>query len=301
MPQMWRALWEIVSFVLLWSALNAVAGNPPLPNALGSKPLQIETPVLFTGSPAVVELPQSGFKSLYEKGDTGKACNAFTLVPYAGTLQDIRVTASGLGLVDFSVSNKNVPNEVTIADLPPDGVTVTFCVHGDLIREPGSSAQGRLIAFAAGYKPATVNVKLDRPSLAPWVKALQWFAAILLPALLAAIFGIGSAWGTLRLSQRREQTTAFRKFKDDRWDDLGDFFHTHLRNILQECHGEQEFANRLRLELQSRGYWTSIPWKERDRIERFIRKQESSRMRSVLAILFWEWKSDLSELKHDSQ
>jgi len=192
--------------------------------------------------------------------------------------------------------NKNAPNQITISDLPPDGVTVNFCVHQNLIQQPGSSVQGKLIAFAAGYKPTTATVKVDRPSLAPWIRALQWFVAILVPAALVGIFGAGSAWLTSSLTQRREQKTAFRKFKDDRWDDLADFFHTYLRNVLREYDDEQQFAKRIHLELLNRGYWASIPWKERDRIERFIRKQEASRMRSVLAALFLEWENDLLEL-----
>jgi hypothetical protein len=128
------------------------------------------------------------------------------------------------------------------------------------------------------------------------MSALQWFAAILLPAALAGIFGAGSAWVTSSLTQRRDQRTTFRKFKDDRWDDLGVFFQTHIRNVLGECKNELELAERLRLELQTRGYWTSIPWKERDQIEQFIKRKKASRMRSVLAILFWEWEKDLSEL-----
>jgi hypothetical protein len=286
----------LVSLLFLWPPLNAVAQYPPSLNPLTSKSPQIEIPVLFTGLPAVVELPQSSLKSLFAKGDARSKCTTFTLVPYAGTLQEVRVTASGLGLVDFSRSDKNVPNQVTLGDLHPEGQTVNFCVHGELIREPASSVQGKLIAFAPGYKPATVNFKVERPTLAPWIKALQWFIAILLPVVLAGTFGAASAWVTSFIAQRREQKTVFRKFKDEKWNDLGVFFHTYLINVLREYQSEEEFAERLRLELQSRGYWTSIPWRERDRIERFIKQKKAARMRKVLVVLFREWEKDLSEL-----
>ena len=101
-------------------------------------------------------------------------------MPYAGTLQNVGVTASGLGSVDFFPSNKNVPNQVTLEDLHPEGATVNFCVHGELIREPASSVQGKLIAFAPGYKPTAFSVKVDRPALTPWIKALEWFFADLI-------------------------------------------------------------------------------------------------------------------------
>ena len=296
MSWIWRALCNLALLLVLYSSLSAAAKNIPTLDPLTFKPSQVETPVLFTGLPAVLELPQNTFRSLFAKIDAGTKCDSFTLVPYIGPLHAVRVTASGLGLVDFSISNNSVPNQITISDLPTDGVTVKFCVHGDLIRQPASSVQGKLIAVAPGYKPTTSNVKLGRPSLAPWMSALQWFAAILLPAALAGIFGAGSAWVTSSLTQRRDQRTTFRKFKDDRWDDLGVFFQTHIRNVLGECKNELELAERLRLELQTRGYWTSIPWKERDQIEQFIKRKKASRMRSVLAILFWEWEKDLSEL-----
>src|ERR1017187_522679 len=298
MRQVWRVLsFDLASLLLLGFSLYAADENPSSPDPLAARTAQLDTPLVFAGLPAVVEFPRGTLQSLFAEVDAGKQCNTFTLVPYAGTLQAVRVTSSGLGSVDFSVSSKNVRNQITIDRLNPEGVSVDFCVHGDLIRQPASYLQGKVIAFAAGYRPAIADVKLDRPNLAPWVSALQWFVAILVPALLAGAFGAGSAWVTSGLVQRREQKTAFRKFKDDKWDDLTDFFHTYLRNVRQACENEQEFSKRLRSELQSRGYWTSIPWKERDQIERFIKQQELSRMRSVLTVLFLEWEMDLSELR----
>lgn len=282
--------------LLVFSTSLNVAENCESAVLPPTKPPQVETPVLFTAFPAVIRLPEGAFTSLFANADVGTKCGALTLVPYGGTLQAVRVTTSGLGAVDFSISNENVANQITVSELRPEGISVNFCVHGDLVRQPASSVQGKLIVFAAGYKPATANVKIERPSLAPWVTALQWFFAILLPAILASIFGVGGTWLTSALVQRRDQKTTFRKLKDEKWDDLGDFFQTYLRNVVHEYHDEHEFAKRLRSELQIRGYWTSIPWKERDRIERFIRQQKTLRMRSTLAALFSEWEKDISRL-----
>ena len=287
----------VATFLLLHLAVNAVAQSSASARESLPKPPQNETPVLFTGFPAIFELAESGLRSVFGKAGGETRCGTFTLLSYAGVLPEVRVTASGLGLVDFSASGKNASNEVTIANVDSNGIKVGFCVRGELVREPGTSAQGKLVAFAAGYKPASVGIKVDRPNLSPRVKALQWFFAILVPAIIAGIFGLGSAWGTNALTQRRDQKSAFRKFKDERWEDLSDFFHAYLQNMVKECQTKEQFARRLREELQTRGYWALIPWKERDRIERFIRQNETSRMTSILAILFSEWKSDLSELE----
>ncbi len=281
--------------ILLCSALLAAAENPTSKPVIVDPP-RAETPVLFTGLPSVVELPQGTLKFLFGNVDAGKRCDSFVLMPYAGELHAVRVTATGLGSIELSISDK-VGNQLVIPDLPLEGIAVRFCVGADLLRQPASSTSGRLIVFAQGYKPTMANIRVDRPGLAPWGKALQWFFAILLPVALAGGFGIGSTWATSRVTQRRDQKSVFRKFKDDNWNELADFFHAHVHNVLKQCQNKREFARRLGSELQSRGYWTSIPWKERDRMERFMKRQEAGRMRSVLAVLFWEWEKDLSELQ----
>lgn len=288
-----RAAWMMVLCLPMAAATKKAPSAKPVPPDVEG----VQTPVLFTGLPASIELPARTLKSFLWKVEPGTVCDSFTLVPYVGTLQTVHVTASGLGMVDFSLSGHGFQrDQLVIPDLQPNGATVYFCVRGNSLLQPASSAKGSLIAFVAGYKPATVDIRMDRPSLAPWITTLGWFVAILVPVVLTAIFAILSTWATSSVGQRREQKTAFRKMKDDKWDELADFFQTYLRNLLAQCQNDQEFVKVVRSELQTRGYWSSIPWKERDRIERSIKQREALHVMSELASLFREWDKPVSEL-----
>lgn len=279
--------------LLLLVAVNLAAQSHP-PSVLN--PAQYETPILFTGLPSVIELPQGNLIPSITNENNQLECKYLILLPYAGNFQNVHLTSSGLGAVTFTTGGSMVPNQIALPNIGPDGTKVTFCMRRDLILQPASSVQGKLIVFAPGFKPVTAGIKLERPTLAPSVKAMEWFFAILIPVLIAAVVGAGGSWLTNNLTQRRDQKEAFRKFKDEKWDDLADFFQMHLRNVLRECNDEQEFAARVQRELQSRGYWINIPWKERDRIERFIKRQQADRMKAVLTIVFAEWSKAISEL-----
>lgn len=292
-----RGKHNVVSLLVLCLPLNAATPKPQVSNRPAGQLPEVETPVVFEGLQAALELPPRTLESFILPSDAGTTCASFTIVPYGGVIPAVQVTASGLGSVAFFFpSQQRQKNRIEIPELQSDGTPVNFCVDGNSLLQPGSSLQGNLIAFATGFKPARATIKIQRPSLAKWIMALGWFVAILLPAALTGIFGVVSAWATSGLGQRRDQKTAFRKMKDDKWEDLVVFFQTHLGNVLAHCDNRQELARSVRSELQNRGFWTSIPWRERDRIDQFVKGRDGQRLMSELAILFREWEKDIREI-----
>lgn len=95
-----KKFWGLAFSLVICPQLQATDGPPVLPNADAARPPQAEIPLLFIGSPAVVELPESRLPSLISKADATQ-CTAFKLMPSSGPLSSVHVTASGLGTVNF--------------------------------------------------------------------------------------------------------------------------------------------------------------------------------------------------------
>jgi hypothetical protein len=244
----------------------------------------------------------------------------------------LTVSAMGLGPVAFAVPDANgCPSASKIQDGPaqackvfrgPGGgwtnsfgcwqsvLTLPLDQHEKvigvrvpvgLVQQPGNAVEGKIIIDEAVHKALEIPLKIERPS-DPVSTGFQWFFGIAIPALLS--FGIGYVALKLntRFSTRTEQLKAFRSFKDSEYDALDTFF-TNFYSGAYDANpaNPKGLVAELRKEMLKKKILSSIPQKERNRLEKALNLCQEKQIQESLGALFTEWRDSIESRKIANQ
>jgi hypothetical protein len=275
---------------VIWSLLPAYA-------AFGTdgKKEELEPPplVVLSGSQSSLHLrPPLGLSVFSAFSRQNEVCTNFALRSRKGLVPEVSVTSTGLGdatFVDLATKPQVRQTMLPLTNLNTDGKSIQVCLPSQSVPSPGDSIEGKLLVLVGDRKPLEVPLKLDRPSSDPISSALQWFGALVVPALVAILIASVTAY----LAERRKQKVRFEKFRDLAYAELRDFFGTHYATLHRDNMNAARLSAALENALREQRIWARIPDRERHRLIKCLRGSNAEATRGLLSKLFADWKDKI--------
>lgn len=222
-------------------------------------------------------------------------------------MRTISVEAAGFGsarLIALSDTDPCSPaanaqsHRLVLGQVTESGTRICVFVPLALIPDPAMSLKGDIVTTASGFEPINTRIEIQRAPL-PSRTAFLWFIGIAAPALIG--FWL-NGWATRMAesrTRRNAQIDAFEKHKDAHNAAFRSYFEDYLPSLSDKS--GREFIRAAYGELVNQGSWSSIPWKERRRLDKYVRlnqitDNDLTDFKDQLYSLFPEWQEVIKKL-----
>lgn len=227
-------------------------------------------------------------------------CTGLSVWPAGPSVPEVGVATAGLGpttlgreqLGASTECKKSIPDERTLVRLtgpPPDGIHLRVRVPADLVPEPGTVVEGKIVITVPSYDALELPLKVTNVARAGAV-ATGWVLGIVVPALLTAALAYFGHKATTAWTARRKEEEDFLTFKDQKFDDLNRLFTLYYPTIYETAPPDLQG---LAEELRSNHFVDRIPRRIRRRLETALTRSDVSGTVSALGAAFNHWKPRL--------
>lgn len=301
--------------LILTSPNARAASTAKTPKATDTSAAAAPSPIPDSGPDVLVSENRSvlqyasGYTDWNPFGNRDGICTSFYVLPHADAVQRVMITSTGLGLATFKVDEggagsggcpKSTDGEQSHLLLPmlDTSKRILIRIPGNEVPELGNAIEGKILVVTPKQKPQEVPIKVENPASA-FRTAWLWVWGILVPGAITFVFGYAAVVANNWYMNRKTQSDVFRKYKDDNYSKLKDFFTGPYAISVRDSADDRTFAQAVRDDLTNEALLTALPGHKRRKLERLLGKCNGRGIKAVLVALFPEWKDAILVVKED--